>query len=221
MGLVDRPEEGFLRYSRGPGATVLFRNPPRKRRSYALCQELTFYPDGIQYGARPVAEEGMVVGYEDAGAARIGSLGHGTYYSSRAASGSRASTRVPPEDVGATTHVPPSSAARSRIEVIPTPACQSSVTSPPRRRSPPPGSYRCHGSRSGCGRCEPGRGALRWRAPLAAPCGDVAPPGLEGRMGMLAKKTSTGRRWGTRHLKRGSTEQGYLGQDRCRPRYTL
>src|SRR5215204_5757672 len=79
----------------------------------------------VQHGAQPFPEDGMVVCYEDAdGALHDDLVPSGCR--SEAGSGRRASTRVPPCGPGSTSHVPPSSSARSRIEVRPTPATRSS-----------------------------------------------------------------------------------------------
>src|SRR5918997_729037 len=110
----------------------------------------TCLPDKLRIGGRgqqraqPVAEEGVVVGYEDAERVRVCSYGvvvHGCSFdqlslipldelspcAAYSPSGSllskdrRGSTRGPPRGARAVTHVPPSSAARSRIEFRPTP----------------------------------------------------------------------------------------------------
>ena len=81
------------------------------------------------------------------------------------AAAARRSTRVPPSGRGSTEQLPPSSAARSRIEDSPTPGAgsagkpaPSSVTSTVRRRRRP---------RAGPRRRAPRRGGRRWSAPPA------------------------------------------------------
>src|SRR5215217_775548 len=78
---------------------------------------------GAQHSVHSRAEPGVVVDYQLADALHYRPpLVYIRHYSSRAGSGNRVSTRVPPvEDAAHTMHLPPSSAARSRIEFRPTP----------------------------------------------------------------------------------------------------
>src|SRR5439155_11033357 len=81
-----------------------------------------FHPCRSQQGAHPFPEHRVIVSNQHPDTLHA----YASWSWSRAGSGctgNRARTRVPHVSPGSITHVPPSSAARSRMDIQPTPAC--------------------------------------------------------------------------------------------------